>query len=43
MAPLFRPQVGCVGVAVALMVVLGFKVTDALAIQPVEVCVTVTE
>lgn len=42
MEPLFNPQVGCVGVAVGVIVVLGFKVTEVLSIHPLDVWVTVT-
>jgi hypothetical protein len=34
MLPLFNPQVGCVGVAAAVMPVELFNVTDADEVQP---------
>ena len=41
MLPLFKPQVGCVAVAVAVMPDEVFNVTDAVALHPPEVTVTV--
>ena len=43
MEPLFIPQVGWVGVAVAERAVLEFRVTVVVPVQPVAVWVTVTE
>ena len=41
MLPLLKPQVGCVGVAVAVNAVEVFKVADAVELHPPEVTVTV--
>jgi hypothetical protein len=41
MLPLLKPQVGWVGVAVAVNAVEVFNVTDAVALHPPEVTVTV--
>jgi hypothetical protein len=43
MEALFCPQVGCVMLVDAVMPVDGLNVTEAVAVQPVAVCVTVTE
>ena len=41
MLPLLKPQLGCVGVAVAVRADEVFKVVDAVAVHPPEVTVTV--
>ena len=41
MLPLLKPQLGCVGVAVAVRAVEVFKVTDAVELHPPKVTVTV--
>ena len=41
MLPLLKPQLGCVGVAVAVRAVEVLSVADAVALHPPEVTVTV--